>query len=148
LLQLAYNLASLTQPKSSLWVTVKVGLHTNAMPPTIHKERIIMSSTMLGKYAFWVGLVLAIVIALVPDLDPAFTWVMIVLGLIGGYLRVSEKSETHFFLMTLSLAVFSGSLAELPTIGAFITDILDGATTFLGAAVVAIAFRNILGWFR
>jgi len=107
-----------------------------------------MTSSTLGKYAFWVGLVLAVVIALVPDLDPGFTWAMIVLGLIGGWLRVSEKSESHFFLMTLALAVFSGSLSALPTIGDFITDILDGATTFLGAAVLAVAFRNIIGWFR
>ena len=107
-----------------------------------------MTSQTVGKYAFWLGIILAVVIALVPDINEGVVWAMIILGLIGGWLRVSEKSETHFFLMTLALATFSGSLSELPTIGEFITNALNGATTFLGAAVVAVAFRNIVSWFR
>lgn len=109
-----------------------------------------MDSKTIGKYAFWAGLILAVVVALVPEenMSEWAVWVMIILGLVGGYLRVSEKSETHFFVMTMALALFSNSLGDLPTIGDFITDILAGVVTFLGAAVIAVAVRNVISWFR
>jgi len=107
-----------------------------------------MNSQTLGKYAFWLGLILAVVIALVPDINDGVVWAMIVIGLIGGYLRISEKSEMHFFLLALALNATKDSLEFLPTIGDFLTDILFGISVFLGAAVIAVVFRNIVGWFR
>lgn len=107
-----------------------------------------MTPQTLGKYAFWLGIVLAIVVALVPEINEGVVWAMIVIGLIGGYLRVSEKSEIHFFLLALALNATKESLFFLPTIGEFLTDILSGVSIFLGAAVIAVVFRNIIGWFR
>lgn len=109
-----------------------------------------MEPKTIGKYAFWLGLILAVLIALVPEenMSEWVVWAMILLGLVGGYLRVSKESELHFFMMTLALAVFSDALFALPTVGEFLTDILFGVATFLGAAVIAVVVRNIVSWFR
>ncbi|MDA1330353.1 MAG: hypothetical protein O3B43_04725 [Chloroflexi bacterium] len=107
-----------------------------------------MNSMQIGKYSFWAGIILAIVIALWPEPAEWAPWLLIVLGLVGGYVRVSEESESHFFIMTIALALFYNVLLDLPTLGLFLTDVFASIVTFLGAAVVAVVFRNILGWFR
>ena len=107
-----------------------------------------MTRQTLGKYAFWLGLILAVVVALDENINESIGWVVIVIGLIGGYLRVSEKSEMHFFLMTVALFTFSGSLGSFPRIGPVLTDIISGVATFLGAAAIAVVFRNVVSWFR
>lgn len=116
--------------------------------PTTKGQR--MDSQSIGKYAFWVGLILAVIIAIVPegDMSPWVTWAMLVLGLVGGWLRVSEKSEMHFLLLTLALFATANSLEALPSFGEVITGILTSIATFLGVAVIAVVVRNIIDWFR
>ena len=107
-----------------------------------------MDSKKLGKYLFWAGVILAVILALWPDPEEWAFWLMIILGLVGGYTRVSKSSETHFIILTLGLTFFSDILSEIPTLGDFLVDIFGGIALFMGAAVVAIVFRNIVGWFR
>ncbi len=107
-----------------------------------------MDSKRFGKYSFLAGVVLAVVIALLPDPSDWAYWLLILLGLVGGYHRVSKASESHFILLTIGLSFFGGVIGEFPTLGSFFVDIFDGLTLFMGAAVVAVVVRNIIGWFR
>ncbi len=107
-----------------------------------------MNSKTFGKFTFLAGVVLAIVIALWPDPSQWAFWLLIVLGLVGGYTRISKASESHFILLTIGLHFFGGILGDFPTLGSFFVGIFDGLSQFLGAAVVAVVVRNVFGWFR
>ncbi len=107
-----------------------------------------MNSKKFGKYTFLAGIILAVVIALWPEPTEWSFWLLIILGLVGGYARISKASESHFILLTIGLAFFGSILGDFPTLGNFFVDIFDGLTQFLGAAVVAVVVRNIVGWFR
>jgi hypothetical protein len=107
-----------------------------------------MDSKTVGKYVFWAGVILAFIFALWPDPADWAPWLLLLLGFAGGYMRVSKESETHFFVMTIALYVFSDLLYELPTIGQVLGDIFSSIGLFLGAAVLAVIVRNVIGWFR
>ena len=107
-----------------------------------------MNSKKLGKYSFSAGLILAIVIALWPEPTEWSFWLLTILGLVGGYLRVSKASESHFILLTIGLFLFGGLLGDFPTLGLFLVDIFDGLSSFLGAAVIAVVVRNVVSWLR
>ena len=109
-----------------------------------------MDRKSIGRYAFLIGLILAIVVGLVPadGVTEWLTWIMVVLALVGGWIHIQPKDEGNFILLTIGLALFFGSVFDLPSIGEFLTDVLEEITGFMGIAVVAIVVRNIVGWFR
>ncbi len=107
-----------------------------------------MDSKKFGKYTFLAGVILAIVIALWPEPAEWAPWLLIILGLVGGYTRISKTSESHFILLTIGLTLFGDVVGEFPTLGNVVVDIFSGLSLFLGAAVVAVVVRNIIGWFR
>ena len=107
-----------------------------------------MDSNTIGRYALMAGIVLAVILALWPNTVDAALWLLIVIGFVAGYLGVAEENETHFFIMSVALFTFVTVLAEFPSIGEFLTQILEGTRTFFGAAVVALVVRNVIGWFR
>jgi hypothetical protein len=105
-----------------------------------------MDKTSLARWAFVVGLVLAVIIAFVSPLNDAFLWIMILLGLFAGYVFITEDMEHHFFLVAIGLVFFSQTLADLPSIGEPITALLTSLATFFGVMVVALVVRNIIAW--
>lgn len=105
-----------------------------------------MDRNEMARWAFIIGLVLAVIIALVEPLNAAFLWIMILLGLFAGYVFVTEEFEHHFLLVAIGLVFFSQTLSELPSIGEPITALLVSVSTFFGVMVVALVVRNIISW--
>jgi hypothetical protein len=105
-----------------------------------------MDRDVLARWAFIIGLVLAVIIALVSPLNDAFLWIMILLGLFAGYVFISEDMEHHFFLVAIGLVFFSQTLADLPSIGEPLTALLVSLSTFFGVMVIALVARNIIQW--
>jgi hypothetical protein len=105
-----------------------------------------MDRPTIARWAFIVGLALAVIIALVTNIDEWAVWIMIVLALYAGWEFVSEDQEHHFFLVAISLVFFSQTLADLPSIGEPLTALLTSLSTFFGVMVVALVVRNIIGW--
>jgi len=109
-----------------------------------------MDSRTIGRYALMAGIVLAVILALWPNTVDAALWLLILIGFVAGYLGIDEDSEAHFFIMSVALFTFVTVFTEsgFPSIGEFLTQILEGTRTFFGAAVVALVVRNVIGWFR
>lgn len=107
-----------------------------------------MDTQRIGKYIFWVGIVLALIFALWAESPDWIPSLLIVLGLLGGYMRISKVSEVHFIVLSIGLAFFGNVLAEFSTFGTFLTDLIGGLIFFLGGAVLALVVRNIISWFR
>lgn len=105
-----------------------------------------MDKNTAARWAFIIGLVLAVIIALVTNISEWATWALIVLGLFAGYVFVTEEMEHHFFLVAIGLVFFSQTLADLPSIGKPITALLTSLSVFFGVMVVALVVRNIIAW--
>jgi|SRR4030042_1651072 len=102
--------------------------------------------SMVGFWAFIVGLVIAVVVGIMAALGmataimPAAIIILIILGLIVGFLNITAKEFMLFLVATIALIVVGGVFAPLKTFG--IGAILDGilalvATLMAPAAIVA-----------
>jgi hypothetical protein len=108
-----------------------------------------MDTRSLARWAFIIGLVLALLLALVPDIPEALLWVMIVLGVFAGWAFIAEgEAEHNFLLLAVGLFLFQNSFASLPSLGELLTAILTSLAIFFGAMLIAIVVRNIVAWLR
>ena len=85
-------------------------------------------------------------IALVSNISEWAQWVMVLLGLIAGYLFITEEAEHHFVLLAIGLALSSQIIATLSGIGGIFTAVLTSVATFFAVMVVALVVRNIIAW--
>ncbi len=108
--------------------------------------QISMDRPTIARWAFIIGLALAVVVALVTKIDDWVVWLMILVGLYAGWEFVNEDQEHHFFLVAISLVFFSQVLIDIPSIGKTLTALLTSLSTFFGAMVIALVVRNIVSW--
>ncbi len=104
-----------------------------------------MDLTKYGPWAFYLALVLAVVLAFVEV--PWAVWLLAVLGLVVGVLNVSEKEATPFLLSTLAWMVAGGFmadvLADLPLAGGYLSAFLNNVVTFVGPAAAVVAITTL-----
>ncbi|MGH2582796.1 MAG: hypothetical protein ACRDFQ_07860 [Anaerolineales bacterium] len=110
-----------------------------------------MDTATIARWSFIIGLVVALIIALVPDINEAAFWLLVIAGLVAGWTFFTEReAEHHFLLIAVGLAIFSQTpaLADLPSLGETLTALLVSVSTFFGVMVVALVVRNIVDWVR
>lgn len=93
-----------------------------------------------GKIAFYAGLVISILVG-VMNLG---TWVpiaLVVLGLIVGFLNISQKEVQHFLLATVAL-VISG-VALKGTFGIRVDNAISAYVLFTAAAAFIVALMQV-----
>ena len=102
--------------------------------------------SMVGFWAFIVGLIIAVVVGILAALGmataimPAIIIVLIILGLIVGFLNITAKEILLFLVATIALIVVGGVFAPLKTfgVGAMLDAILALVATLMApAAIVA-----------
>ena len=97
-----------------------------------------------GPWAFIAGMVIAVILAL--PFIPVGTWAIWVLGLLGlvvGFLNISEKETQPFLLATIAWILAAGTLipvlVKLPMVGMFLKRFLENVVTFVGPAAAVVA---------
>ena len=104
----------------------------------------------IGKYAFLIGLVIAVVLGFASQTTYASTLMMllVVLGLVVGYLNISDKESTKFLVAVIVLVV--GGVAALQAITVLdmvmekVVAIITYFITFASAAGLVVAIRSVL----
>ena len=71
---------------------------------------------LVGKYIFVAGLVIAAAGGLGFE-QAWFGWVLAVLGLIVGFLNISDKESQTFLLAAIALIVAANAVGGIPYIG-------------------------------
>jgi len=109
----------------------------------------------IGHYSFIVGVLVAIVLGLaLPVGAQAAVWLtslLIVLGLIVGFLNVTGKETSEFLTVATILVIVSfagnasGVLEEVQYIGAFLKGILNSILLFVVPATIVVALKDIVG---
>ena len=108
----------------------------------------------IGHYSFIGGVIVAIVLGLVPStaLGGAAPWLaslLVVLGLIVGFLNVTGKETKEFMMVAtvLIIAAFAGGASEtlgsVQYVGAYLQGIFASVLAFVVPAVVVVGLKDI-----
>jgi heme/copper-type cytochrome/quinol oxidase subunit 1 len=135
-----------TSPKK---VVVEDAPQSVAMEPRVN-----IDVAAIGRWSFILGVVLAVVAALVPTGTIEIRWFiypMLVLGLVSGAIKFSKDEEVHFILVAISLVVFQSVFQNLfstvPQIGTYLNAIFTTLMFFLASALVALIVKTVVRWF-
>lgn len=107
------------------------------------------NAEVIGKWAFMIGLIIAIITAFIGNAVSASTimLVLFILGLIVGFLNIAEKRIERFLIATIALLVLGvGSISALSIIGTvsgYLTNILTNIISFVSAAALVVALKAV-----
>lgn len=102
----------------------------------------------VGRYAFLFGVALAVVVGLLGLADAWVTFVLVILGLIAGFLNVTAKETTEFLVAAVALMLVGGAnLAVLDALymglGTVTVAILDNIVVFVAPAALVVALKAV-----
>ena len=108
-----------------------------------------MELDLIGKWAFIIGLVIAILAAFVTTVQTSTVLlILFILGLIVGFLNIDKKNTTEFLVSVIALlAVGSlGALAigNLVTAVGYLEAILGNFIVFVAAAALVVSITAII----
>ena len=111
-----------------------------------------VKNTEAGKWAFTLGVLIAIVVGLfvafIGTLDPniaaAVAILLVGFGLLVGFLNIGHKEMNTFLLAAIAfLAVGAANLGALPVIGGPLAMILSYLAVFVAPAALVVALKAI-----
>ena len=106
----------------------------------------------VGNYSFIIGVIVAIVLG-VFSLGTATPWLaslLVILGLIVGFLNVTGKETKEFLLVAVVLIIAasmggaSATLGGVQYIGAYLSGIFTQVLAFVVPATVVVALKDIM----
>jgi hypothetical protein len=109
-----------------------------------------MDLNVIGKWAFLIGLAIAVLAAVIGDVVSASTvlLVLFILGLLVGLLNVTEKDSSKFLIATIALLVLGvGSISTLSVLGVvstYLDSILGNFIAFVGAAALVVSIKTVI----
>lgn len=105
-----------------------------------------MSQGKLGRWAFIIGLVISILLGFVSFSYSAL--LLVILGLIVGFLNVTEKEALKFLVAVIALLVVGvaglQAFSVWGTLYSWVQTVLTSFTAFVGAAAVVVALKVLL----
>jgi uncharacterized membrane protein len=101
----------------------------------------------IGRWAFVIGLFLAVVIAILGSNQTWPIYVLLVLGLLVGLLNISDKEVSHFLIAAIAfMFTFTalGNVAEwIPVAGEMIARFMTLVNVFIAPAAAVVAFKEL-----
>jgi hypothetical protein len=101
-----------------------------------------MNLQTIGKWAFIVGLVIAVLAGLLFQPEGAI-WVLAILGVIVGILNVAAEETRSFLLASIALTLSATALNTLPIIGTALSLILPFVVAFVAGATIVVALKEL-----
>jgi hypothetical protein len=104
-----------------------------------------MKLSRIGAVAFLTGLLFCIILALIPIHTITVTIILLVLGLIVGFLNIKDKDTNQFLLASIVLIATSATpVGDLPVIGAFLQRTIFNFASFVGPAALVVSIYVII----
>ena len=108
----------------------------------------------IGNYSFIIGVIIAVVLGLTaPKLGTATPWLwslLVVLGLVVGFLNVSGKETKEFLWVSVALVIvaYAGSAQidkwiNVQLIGPYLSGIFNSILAFVIPASVVVALKEV-----
>lgn len=107
-----------------------------------------VSLQQIGSWAFIGGVIIAVIAAFLgTGLATVVTAALVILGLVVGFLNVTEHETKDFVLLSVALVIVSSLgaslLGAIPQIGAILATVLSNIVTFVIPATVVVALVGI-----
>lgn len=104
-----------------------------------------MELEQIGHWSFILGVIIAILAGLLgAAYAETVAMLLVVLGIIIGFLNISEKEVYNFLIAAIALLLTGAAgLETLPVIGTFIGPILTNIATFVAPAAVIVALKAV-----
>jgi hypothetical protein len=101
-----------------------------------------MNRQTIGKWAFIIGLVIAVVAGLF--FQPGWAiWVLAILGVIVGLLNVAAEETRGFLLASIALTLSASALNTIPLIGTAFSYVLPFVVAFVAGATIVVALKEL-----
>ena len=111
-----------------------------------------MEIKTVGKWAYLVGLVVAIVTALVSYSAEWLGLVLLVLGIVAGLLYMDTKELTNYGVRYLVLFTVVAALDAFPFVGPYVTSVAYAMVAFFGPIILTVLlvfnFNQAVAWFK
>jgi hypothetical protein len=99
-------------------------------------------NTNIGKWAFIVGLVVAVLAGIL--FQPAWAiWVVAILGVVVGLLNVTAEDTRGFLLASIALTLSATALNTLPVVGTALSLVLPFVVAFFAGATIVVALKEL-----
>ncbi len=103
-----------------------------------------MKLETIGHWSFILGVIIAIVAGVAGTAYTEVAIALVALGIIIGFLNISEKETTKFLIAAIALLLTGAAgLEKLPAIGSFLGPILTNISTFVAPAAVIVALKAV-----
>ena len=102
---------------------------------------------LAGKWAFIIGLALAIIAGLIQGIYeiPSLLLILVILGLIVGFLNIAEQNTVKLLVALIALmAVGSLTLSVIPVINVYLEAILANIVIFASGAGLVVTIKAIV----
>ena len=101
-----------------------------------------MKLDIIGKWAFIIGLVIAVLAGLF--FQPAWAiWILAILGVIVGFLNITAEDTRGFLLAAIALTLSATALNTLPVVGKAFELILPFVVAFVAGATIVVALKEL-----
>ena len=101
-----------------------------------------------GSWSFIIGLIIAVILGLLPNLSGGM-WIslLVLLGIIVGFLNVSGKEVRGFLVAAIAVMLAGGTsnvMMAVPLVGSFLERILNNFVVFVAPAAIIVAVKELL----
>lgn len=108
-----------------------------------------MELDLIGKWAFIIGLVIAILAALITTIGSSTTLIILfLLGLIVGFLNIDKKKTTEFLVSVIALLMVGSlgvlAVGQLTTTVGYLQSMLNNFTAFVAASALVVSIKTII----
>ncbi len=103
----------------------------------------------IGSWAFILGVLIAVVAGLIQSVadNPTIVSLLIVLGLIVGFLNVTGRETTPFLLATVSLVVVTWMVKDVfgavSIVGPYLAGIMKSIMTFVVPSTIIVSMKAV-----
>jgi hypothetical protein len=105
----------------------------------------------IGNWAFILGVLIAVVAGLASGMLDAtvagyIPLVLVILGLVVGFLNIGAKEVNDFLIAAIALAVLSGAAAGLgtvPMLGMYLVAMVQYVAAFVSPAALVVALKAV-----
>ena len=104
--------------------------------------------SMIGRWAFLIGVVIAVVLGLLGGINSTLSIVLVVIGLIVGLLNVADEEATPFLMSGAVLIIASSLGSDAVSVIEGVANVLDAMLLIFVPATIIVAIKNVFSLAR
>lgn len=107
-----------------------------------------MSNELIGKWAFIIGLIIAVIAGFITGYTEIILLILFLLGLLVGFMNIKDKDLLKFLVASIALLALGVSsisaLSILAIVSTYLNAILGNFIAFVSAAALVVSIKAVL----